>query len=84
MLDLDDATDVPWLSSVSPSSESVVVLLALDSDLAVAALLVSRALPSDDSCRNCSKKDIWLLGRCTARQNIMVKLLIKNMVRKGC
>ena len=76
MLDLDEATDVIWLStsvSWSGSSDSiepwdnveappVVLRSALDSDRPVFRGSLLRPW-SEDSCRNCSKKDIWLLGR---------------------
>ena len=30
---------------------------------------------SEDSCKNCSRKDIWLLGRCTeSNQNTMIRI----------
>ena len=78
MLDLEEAIDPARLSSTSPSSDSTEIprreaafevestdtLSVLDEATeAVGVLIGSRLLPTEDSFRNCSRNDIWLLGR---------------------
>ena len=79
MLDLEEAIDPARLSSTSPSSDSMdmprlVAAVAVEEstetrsgrpefDPEAAEFSGSRLRPTEDSFKNCSKKDIWLLGR---------------------
>ena len=79
MLDLEEAIDPARLSSTSPSSDSMdmprlVAAVAVEEstetrsgrpefDPEAAEFSGSRLRPTEDSFKNCSKNDIWLLGR---------------------
>ena len=78
MFDLEDAIDPALLSSTSPSSDSMDIPLrvavAVDESTDTRSgrpefepeaveFKGSRLRPTEDSFKNCSKNDIWLLGR---------------------
>jgi len=78
MFDREEVIDPALLSSTSPSSDSIDmprrVAVAVDESMDIRSgrpetepeaveLRGSRLRPTDDSLRNCSRKDIWLLGR---------------------
>ena len=78
MLDLEEVIDPARLSSTSPSSDSIdmplLVAVAVEEstetrsgrpefDPDAAEFSGSRLRPTEDSFKNCSKNDIWLLGR---------------------
>lgn len=92
MLDLEEAMETARLSSTSPSSDSMDIprlaaaAAAFESteirsgrpvtDPDAVEFKGSRLRPTEDSFRNCSRNDIWLLGRSPITERYKQKIQI--------